>query len=245
MIYFFSDVHLGFNTPDIERQKENMLFGFLDEISKDAEKIVIVGDFFDYWFDWKRTIPKDYYRTLAKIDELVSKNIEIEYLIGNHDFGHYRFFKEKFGITPIENDIERVYYNKKFYISHGDGKSYNDAGYRFIKRILRNKFNQGVYRLLHPDLSIWLASRSSKKSRGWTGGKNYGENDGMRDFAFSKIDEGFDYVIMGHRHKVEYLPHNNGIYINLGDWLALKPHYAKFDGEQLQLLELNLENEEK
>lgn len=244
MIYFFSDVHLGFSTAEIERKKEDLLLNFLDEISKDAEKIIIVGDFFDYWFDWKRTIPKDYYRTLAKIDDLVSNKIEIEYLIGNHDFGHYRFFKEKLGITPIEGDIERVYFDKKFYISHGDGKSYNDAGYRFIKRILRNKFNQSIYRLLHPDLSIWLASRSSKKSRGWTNEKNYGENDGMRDFAFKKIDEGFDYVIMGHRHKVEFLPHNNGLYINLGDWLNLQPHYASFDGEVLKLNELNLNNVE-
>jgi UDP-2,3-diacylglucosamine hydrolase len=244
MIYFFSDVHLGFSKPDIERKKEDILLNFLDNISKDAEKIVIVGDFFDYWFDWKRTIPKDYYRTLAKIDELVSKNIEIEYLIGNHDFGHYRFFKEKFGITPIENDIERNYYNKKFYISHGDGKSYNDRCYKFIKRILRNKFNQSVYRLFHPDFSIWLASRSSKKSRDLTGDKNYGHQDGMRDFAFKKIDEGFDYVIMGHRHKVEFLPHNNGIYVNLGDWLKLKPHYATFDGEILKLNELHYDNVE-
>ncbi|HOV91840.1 MAG TPA: UDP-2,3-diacylglucosamine diphosphatase [Candidatus Kapabacteria bacterium] len=242
MIYFFSDVHLGFSNPEIERQKEDLLLNFLDEISKDAEKIIIVGDFFDYWFDWKRTIPKDYYRTLAKIDELIRKNIEIEYLIGNHDFGHYRFFKEKFGIIPIENDIERTYYNKKFYISHGDGKSNNDGGYRFIKHILRSKFNQSIYRILHPDFSIWLASKSSKKSRGFTSEKKYGKQDGMRDFAFKKIDEGYDYVIMGHRHKVEYLTHNSGAYINLGDWLNLKPHYASFDGNILQLNEINLDN---
>ncbi|HRS01053.1 MAG TPA: UDP-2,3-diacylglucosamine diphosphatase [Bacteroidota bacterium] len=242
MIYFFSDVHLGFSSREIERKKEDLMLNFLDEISKDAEKIVIVGDFFDYWFDWNRTIPKDNYRTLAKLDELIQKKIEIEYLIGNHDFGHYRFFKENLGIVPIENDIERVFYNKKFYISHGDGKSYNDGGYRCMKRILRNKFNQRLYRLLHPDFSIWLASKSSKKSRGMTGVKNYGESDGMRDFAFKKIDEGFDYVIMGHRHKVEYLPYNSGIYINLGDWLELKPHYASFDGEILQLNEISFDN---
>jgi UDP-2,3-diacylglucosamine hydrolase len=234
MIYFISDIHLGFQSRSEDRKNEEILLTFLEKIQSNTDTLVIVGDLFDYWFDYGKVIPKNYYRSLTAIDKLVRSGMKIEYIIGNHDFGHYRFFKEEFGITPSEGDIEREYNGKKFYLSHGDGKSNNDTGYRILKKILRSRLNQNLFRKIHPDIGIWLASGSSRKSRHYTDTKYYGEVDGMREFAYKKIEEGFDYVIMGHSHKLGITSHKNGFYVNLGEWIK-NPHFAVFDGEKLEL----------
>ncbi len=237
MIYFISDVHLGFKPKNENKELEDMLILFLDKIKADAEKLFIVGDLFDYWFDYKTVIPKDFVRTLAKLLELKHEGIEIAYLIGNHDFGHYTFFSEELDIKIYHNDIQVNLNNKKFYLSHGDGKGYNDTGYKILKKILRSKLNQKIYRLLHPDFGIWLASGSSRKSRHYTDKKNYGETDGQKDFAFKTIDNGFDFVVMGHSHKLELTQHNTGFYVNLGDWIKV-PYFARFDGKELILIKV-------
>jgi UDP-2,3-diacylglucosamine hydrolase len=131
--------------------------------------------------------------------------------------------------------LREIINGKKFYISHGDGKAYNDLGYKILKKILRNKISQRLYYILHPDMGIGLASTSSKKSRNYTDNKDYSKKDGQRDFAISKINEGYDFVIMGHRHLFIEEQIGNGKYINLGEWLT-EPHYAVFDGNDIRLL---------
>ena len=138
MIYFISDAHLGHEKKDINRTVEDTLIAFLGKIQSDCEKLFIVGDLFDYWFEYKSVIPKIYIRTLAALINLKDKGIPIEYIMGNHDFGHYKYFEEEMGIPVFRDDIEREINGKKFYISHGDGKSYNDTGYLILKKILRN-----------------------------------------------------------------------------------------------------------
>lgn len=234
MIYFVSDLHLGVTERKEDRKREDLFLSLLDRIKPDCEKLYLVGDIFDYWFDYKTVIPKNFYRTLAKLREFTDAGIEIEYLMGNHDFGHRSFFKEELGIEVISTDIERVHNGKKFYISHGDGKADNDTGYLILRSILRNKIANFIYRIIHPDIGIGLASGSSKKSRSYTDTKDYGENEGMVNFAKKKIDEGFDYVIMGHRHKRIELKHANGTYYNLGEWIN-EPRYGTFDGNEFRL----------
>lgn len=238
MIYFISDIHLGFYKREKDKILENKLLKFFDLIHKD-ETLVIIGDLFDYWFDYREVIPSNFYRTVQKLFELREKQVKIIYLIGNHDFGHYNFFKEELGILPIENDLEIELLGKKFYLSHGDGKSYNDNGYKILKVILRSKWAQKMYRWLHPDFGIWLASGSSRKSRHYTESKDFGPRDGLKDFAINKIEEGFDYVVMGHRHKLEITQHKQGFYINLGTWLS-KPIYGLFDGLHFKIVELEI-----
>lgn len=234
MIYFVSDLHLGVTERKEDRKREDLFLSLLDRIKPDCEKLYLVGDIFDYWFDYKTVIPKNFYRTLAKLREYTDAGIEIEYLMGNHDFGHRSFFKEELGIEVISTDIERVHNGKKFYISHGDGKADNDTGYLILRSILRNKVANFIYRIIHPDVGIGLASGSSKKSRSYTDTKDYGENEGMVNFAKKKIDEGFDYVIMGHRHKRLELKHGKGTYYNLGEWIH-EPSYGTFDGNEFRL----------
>ncbi len=238
MIYFVSDLHLGVLPRNEDKVREDKFLHFLEMIKHDCKKLYLVGDIFDYWFDYKTVIPKDFYRTLAKLKELTESGIEIEYIMGNHDFGHRDFFRNELGIEVLESDIEREHGGKKFYISHGDGKADNDTGYLILRSILRNKISNKLYRFIHPDLGIGVASGSSKKSRAHTSSKEYGENEGMVKFAKKKIDEGFDYVIMGHRHKKLVLEYNGGNYINLGEWI-IDPSYGKFDGEKFELISLS------
>ncbi|GAB1430488.1 UDP-2,3-diacylglucosamine diphosphatase [Ignavibacteria bacterium] len=238
MTYFFSDVHLGYYIRSADRRREDMLIQFLEHISQDAEKIYIVGDLFDYWFEYNTVIPKYFYRSVAAMERIVRSGTKIEYLMGNHDFGHQRFFAEEIGITIERGDIECEIGNKRFFIAHGDGKVKNDGGYLILRAILRNKLSIKLFQWLHPDVGIWLASRSSRASRRYTDAKEFGTEDGLSEFAAKKITEGFDYVIMGHRHHAGKYRLGNGWYLNLGHWLGnAPPTYARFDGSDVELLD--------
>lgn len=220
--YFISDVHLGLESKGKEKLKQKVLLKFFDDIKSDAKELFIVGDLFDYWIEYKHVVPKGHYRVLSKIDELVESGVKITYLAGNHDFWRGDYFKEEFGIDVSDKPIERTIEGKKFFIHHGDGLAYNDTGYKVLKKILRNKGSQFFYGLLHPDIGISLAKRTSHKSRGFTSKKDYTEKDGMRDYAQIKCEEGFDYVLMGHRHlpaKISSEKFPGRFYINLGDWI--------------------------
>lgn len=243
MHYFISDVHLGFYNRTKDKTREDLFLCLLDKISINAEKIYLVGDIFDFWFDYNTVIPKEFYRTLAKLLELKSKGIEIVYLMGNHDFGHYKFFKDELGIEVLQTDLDIKIGNKKFYIAHGDGKAYNDTGYLILKKILRSKWANKTFRFLHPDFGIWLASNSSQSSRAYTDKKDFSEKDGLKDFALKKIEEEFDYVIMGHKHQKSIIKHEYelngmnkyGYYINLGEWFN-DPQVGVFENDELKLL---------
>lgn len=237
MLYFISDIHFGLYDRKVELQREEFFFTFLKGIDNSCSKLFIVGDLFDYWFDYHKVIPKNFYRIVAKLYEFKSKGNEIIYLMGNHDFGHYNFFQQELGIEVIENDLEIESHKKKFFISHGDDKVPNDYGYLFLRKILRNPFAKKFFRLLHPDFGIAIANNSSKKSRKYTLTKFNSENDLLIEFAKKKIEEGFDFVILGHTHKAGITNFNKGIYVNLGSWLD-SPKFALFDGNDLKLLEV-------
>ena len=239
MIYFISDVHLGLFHREKDLPREQLLLEFLRAISRDCKTLYMVGDIFDYWFEYKTVVPKYFYRTLAALRWMRDSGIEIEYIMGNHDFGHHDFFEKELDIKIYTGDIEREINGKKFYLSHGDGKSYKDTGYKMLKKILRNKTAQWMFTKLHPDFGIGLASHSSKSSRAYPDNKDFNEaeGDGMRDFAIHKIEEGFDYVIMGHRHKLIEERISKGFYINLGDWFS-EPCCGRFDGKKFELVKV-------
>lgn len=236
--YFFSDAHLGLGTKEEERLKEQRILTFLDFVQKDAQHLFIVGDLFDAWFEYKTVIPKGFHRVLTKLEDLVRSNIAVHYLAGNHDYWMGTFFREDLGIKTYYEPFDVTLNDKKIYIHHGDGLATNDAGYRFLKKILRSPLNIWLYSLLHPDIGITIAKKSSKKSRHYTSTKDYGEQDGMRAFALKKIQEGYHIVIMGHRHQPEYEEIGNGIYINLGDWMQHFT-YAVLVNDKVELKQWN------
>ncbi|MCI0448824.1 MAG: UDP-2,3-diacylglucosamine diphosphatase [Chlorobi bacterium] len=220
--YFFSDVHLGLRTKEEEKEKERKLTGFLEAIRNDAGKIFIVGDLFDCWIEYRKVVPKGYYKTLAKLNEIVEQGVEVSFFSGNHDFWLNTYLRDDVGLKLHHDFLETEIDGKRFYILHGDGLSKGDIGYKIVKKILRNRLNQFLYSWLHPDIGIWLAQGSSRKSREHTEDKSHG-GSGMKEFAEKKVSEGFDYVIMGHYHKPQNeeltITNRKGYYITLGDWI--------------------------
>jgi UDP-2,3-diacylglucosamine hydrolase len=228
-VYFISDVYLGYGTRDYDRIREALLVRLLRRIGDDAAHLFLVGDLFDAWFDYRRVIPRDHVRTLAVLAELRARGLPVTYLIGNHDFGHYTYFRDDLGIPPIGGDVEATITGRRFYVAHGDGKAHNDTGYLILRGILRNGLAQRLYRWLHPDLGIGLASTTSHTSRDYTGAKEYGASDGLRDFALARLAGGYDVVVMGHRHEVRTEEANGGLYVNLGHWLGRTPTFGVYD----------------
>jgi UDP-2,3-diacylglucosamine hydrolase len=233
--YFISDCHLGFGNDRVaDRVREELLLTVLEKIksearSGEAKYLFIVGDLFDSWFEYRQVIPKRHIRTLAMLAD-IRKLIPVEYLMGNHDFGHRNYFRDELNIPIYGGDIERELLGKKFYIAHGDGKALNDTGYLILQKILRNKFLLWCFSWIHPDIGIWIAERMSGGSRAYTDTRDaLQKQDGLRIFAEKKITrEHFDYVVMGHRHKPQEDQIGNGWYINLGDWLKSYT-YGRFD----------------
>jgi UDP-2,3-diacylglucosamine hydrolase len=234
-IYFFSDAHLGIGTQETDYQKEIRIVSFLETVLKDGKELFIVGDLFDYWFEYRSVVPRGYVRLLGKLAALTDAGVNISYLTGNHDFWMKGYLQEELGIRIQSEPIERIFAGKRFYICHGDGVDPTDRGYRFLKRVFRNRLNIWMFSLLHPDLATWLARRSSSTSRKHTGQKTR-EDRYLLEFASRKIDEGYDVVIMGHSHAPALELVNGGTYINLGDWIR-HDTYAVFDGRSVTLRE--------
>ncbi|HTK82596.1 MAG TPA: UDP-2,3-diacylglucosamine diphosphatase [Bacteroidota bacterium] len=227
IVYFISDAHLGLGSHDEERAKETKLLNFLEHIRNEASELFIVGDLFDAWFEYRTVVPKGFHRLFAMLDDFTQRGIRVHYLAGNHDYWIRDFFGEHLGMKTYHDAFDITVDGKKIYIHHGDGLASKDTGYRILKGILRSKINIWLYSWLHPDLGISLARSSSRKSRHYTSTKDYGEHDAMESFAKKKIDEGYDMIIMGHRHRPAFVEYKNGVYINLGDWISHNS-YAEF-----------------
>jgi UDP-2,3-diacylglucosamine hydrolase len=233
-IFFVSDTHFGLQSPEKESVKEMKFLAFLDHVAAEGEQLYILGDLFDYWFEYNHVIPRGYHRVLTKLGDIVRSGIRVEYLAGNHDFWLRDFFPVDLGILVHKEPILREHNGRKFYLHHGDGLALRDTGYRILKRILRNPINIFLFSLIHPDIAASIAKKLSRKSREYTATKDYGETDGMILIAGARIAEGCDYVIMGHRHVPLERHIEKGIYINLGDWIT-HDTFAEFNSEELHL----------
>jgi len=235
--FFISDIHLGLDTPEKEKAKEDKLLKFIEFASGNCDELFIMGDLFDYWFEYRRVYQKGYFRTLTAIHELVQKGITVHYFIGNHDFLHRDFFTRDLGVKLYPEEVSLTLNGRKFYLGHGDGLVKNDYGYLIVKKVLRNRVAQFLFSLIHPDLGIRIASGTSKKSRKYTSGKDYGELDGLTQKAEEMIDSGFDFVIFGHLHRRKFIKYKNGTYINLGTWLR-QPCYGRFENGVFEIVDL-------
>lgn len=231
VVTFISDVHLGFGDRTLDLKREEQLLSVLSQCRHTTSHLFLVGDIFDYWFDYHTVVPRRFVRTLAALHEIRESGIPITYLMGNHDFGHFRYFTEELGIEVDSGDVEADINGARVYVSHGDGKAYRDGGYLLLRALLRNPIAQWLYRWIHPDLGLPLASRTSHGSRAFTDDKAYGK-DGLHDFGCALIDQGYDLVIMGHRHHAQVVEHGNGLYVNLGHWLGSTPTYGTYSPEQ-------------
>ncbi len=235
---FISDIHLGLQQAATERRKERQLVKFLKFAQTNCKELFIVGDLFDYWFEYKRVYQKGFFRTLTALQDLSENGIKIHYFIGNHDFMHLNFFRDEIGAQMYDGPLDITLNGKRFFIGHGDGLVKNDLGYNILKKILRNRTLQKLYSWIHPDIGVSLASRTSKSSRDYTTKKDYGVEDGLFDTAKAKIDEGFDYVLFGHLHRRSFLKYKGGYYINLGSWLDM-PCYGIYRQDKFEIVDWN------
>jgi len=236
--FFLSDIHLGLGTRETERAKEDRLLAFLRAIAPTARTLFILGDLFDFWFEYRTVIPKGFHRTLTALQELAEAGTVIHYLAGNHDYWMGDFFPGELGIQTHAEAFEVTIDGKRIQMHHGDGLAGNDLGYRLIKPVLRHRLSIRLYRWLHPDIGIRLARGSSRTSRGYTSAKDYGEDEGMLAYAAGRFAAGCDIVVMGHRHRPSLKKLPGGVYVNLGDWITYNS-YARMDNGMIELMTWN------
>jgi UDP-2,3-diacylglucosamine hydrolase len=235
-LFFISDLHLGLQNKEAEEKKELKLIEFLEFINKKGNILFILGDLFDYWFEYKYVLQKGYFNIFTKLKNLTDNGVTVYYLIGNHDFFHRDFFEKYLNIKIIKTEYEYNFMGKRFFLGHGDGLVKKDTGYKILKKVLRNKFFQFLFYLIHPDLGITIARNTSKTSREYTEYKDYGETDGLFETAKKKIEQGFDFVVFGHSHTRDSKFYNGGQYINLGTWLS-RPCYATLKDNKLEIID--------
>jgi UDP-2,3-diacylglucosamine hydrolase len=234
LIYFISDVHLGEQPVHLEKVRVKQFIEFLREVEKSASSVFLVGDLFDFWFEYKYVIPKKHFAVVHQLARMREKNIKITYLAGNHDFWLGKFFDRELGIRTINNEWTGEIDEKRFYLFHGDGVAKKDSGYRFLKKVLRNPISIKLYQWIHPDWGIPFARFVSGSSRQYTNRIDLNDHSDYIEFAQEQFKEGFDYVIMGHRHNPYVHEENGKKYINLGDWLH-HFSYAVYDGNDLEI----------
>jgi len=239
-IYFLSDFHLG--APDFKSslEREKKIVRFLDIAMQDAAAIFIVGDLFDFWYEYRTVVPKGYTRILGKMASITDSGISMYFFVGNHDMWMKGYFEKELNIPVYFEPKIFEFNNKRFYIGHGDGLGPGDHGYKFIKKIFRNPICQWLFGILPPAIGVGIAnymSRSSRAATGQTDARFLGEeNEWLITYSKEILQQQpFDYFIFGHRHlPIDFQLTENSRYINLGDWIKYDS-YAVFDGSQLEL----------
>ncbi|MBN2372933.1 UDP-2,3-diacylglucosamine diphosphatase [bacterium] len=243
-IYFISDIHLG--TPDYDKslEREKKLVKWLSGAMADAGEIFLLGDIFDFWFEYKSTVPRGYTRFLGKLAEVTDSGIPVHYFTGNHDLWIFDYLPRETGVTVHRNPIKKIINGKIFMMGHGDGLGPFDPGSKIMKRIFTNRLAQRLFSLIHPDIGIKLARYLSKKSRESLPDEEFsfkGEDRESLVLYAKKIllQEHIDYFIFGHRHIPVVLELNKkSKLINIGDWITYFS-YAVFDGKEVGLLQFH------
>ena len=240
-IYFLGDFHLGVPDAASSLTREKRIVAFLDEAAKDAAEIILMGDLFDFWFEYSYAVPRGHVRFLGKIAELTDRGVPVHLFIGNHDMWIFDYLPKETGVMVHRAPIERTIGGRTFLIGHGDGLGPGDHGYKFMKRIFRNPVCQWAFARLHPNFGLWLgdlfSSQSRKKSyendRKWLGA----DKEWLVQYCKEQLTRThYDYMLFGHRHlpiDMEVKPGSR--YINLGDWITYFT-YGVFDGTEVKLM---------
>lgn len=239
-IYFLSDFHLGAPNKEQSLVREKKIVQFLDEIKNNAAVIFLVGDLFDFWYEYRKVVPKGYVRLLGKLAEITDAGIPVHVFVGNHDMWMKGYFQEELNIPVYFEPKEFTFNNKKFLIGHGDGLGPGDGGYKMLKKIFRNPVCQWLFGILPPYLGMGLANFLSRRSRAQTGATEevfLGEDkEWLIIYCKELLKKNiYDFFVFGHRHlPIDFRLSDKSRYINLGDWIRYFS-YASFDGEQLEL----------
>ena len=243
-IYFASDFHLGIPDYKSSLVREKMLVSWLDLARKDASEIFLMGDIFDFWFEYKTVIPKGYVRLLGKLAQITEDGIPVHLFTGNHDIWAFEYLQKEVNIQLHAHPETRKMMGRMFYLAHGDGLGPGDNGYKFLKKVFSSRFNQFLFRWLHPDIGAKMGLYFSGKSRLANMIKEDKkenlsriEDEMLFKYASGLLNQGLeaDYFVFGHRHRPVDVELKPGCHmVILGDWLT-NFTYAEFDGKFLSL----------
>ena len=241
-IYFASDFHLGSPNLKESHKREKLIVSWLTKIEKDAKAIYLVGDIFDFWFEFKKVVPKGFVRFLGKLAELTDKGIAIHLFVGNHDLWIQDYLTEETGVTIHYKPIVVEEQEKKLLIGHGDGLGSGDYFYKILKQVFTSKVCHFLFARLHPNFSLSLAHKWSKSSRK-SSERPFASKEKELLFGYCKKMQKtnpVDYYVFGHRHiPLELKVDEKATYINLGEWILKNTYAVLKDGE------LNLETYNK
>ena len=241
-IYFSSDNHLGAPTQEESFPREKKFVKWLDEVKEDAAAIFLLGDLFDFWFEYKTVVPKGFVRTLGKLAEIRDSGIPIYFFVGNHDLWMNDYFEKELNIPVYHSPQEFIINNKKILIGHGDGLGPGDKGYKRMKKVFTFPLFKWFFRWLHPDLGVKLGQYMSVKNKLISGEEDATflgeENEWLAQYCKRKLREKhYDYFVFGHRHlPLEIQLQENSRYVNLGDWIQYFT-YGEFDEDTIRLKE--------
>lgn len=238
-IYFASDFHLGAPNYNESRKREALIVSWLNFIEPTCSELFLMGDVFDFWFEYGKVIPKGFIRLQGKLAQMADSGIKIYFFKGNHDMWVNDYFTKEIGIMIISDELVIERNHKKFYLHHGDGLGPGDAKYKFLRKVFRNRFCQWLFAVLPPRIGLFIAN-------GWSGSSRIAndkkevflgeENEWLAIFAKEELQkEHYDYFIFGHRHlPLDIRLTNNSRYVNIGEWINYNS-YGVFDGEELTL----------
>jgi len=239
-IFFISDFHLGAPNYATSLEREKIIVRFLDEIKNDAAGIFIVGDMFDFWYEYRQVVPKGYVRLLGKLAELSDAGVSLHFFVGNHDMWMRDYFQKELNIPVYYEPREFEIKGKRFLIGHGDGLGPGDHGYKRLKKLFRNPACKWLFGILPPVAGMGLANYLSRRSRAQTGAIEevfLGEDNEWLIIYCKEVlkQNNIDFFVFGHRHlPIDYRLTDGSRYINLGDWISYYT-YAVFDGNELLL----------
>ncbi len=237
-IYFASDQHFGAPTYKKSKIREKIFLDWLNNIKKDAQVLFLLGDLFDFWFEYKHVVPKGFVRILGKLAELTDSGVKIIFFTGNHDLWMHNYLQKEIGLLLFTHKQTFKINGKIFLIGHGDGLGPGDKGYKRMKKVFTSTFNKKLFGWLHPDLGMALGKYLSTKNKLLSGDSDVkflgAENEWLVQYAKKKLQEKhFDYFIFGHRHlPLEIKLTEKSTYINLGDWISYFT-YASFNGKEV------------
>lgn len=232
-VYFVADAHLGAN-EELEKRTVPALLCLLDEVARDGASLYVLGDLFDFWFEFKHGVPKIHIEVLAKLYELKGAGCPIVFLAGNHDFWMGNFLERELGATVCADSIECEIQGKRVFLSHGDGLATGDVGYKILKKILRSKINVALYRLIHPDVAVPFALACSRLGRKTSVAEMKLIAEKLfREVALKKFERGLDLVVMGHVHLPYEREHGGRKFFIVGDWIE-SLSYLVMEGGQVR-----------
>jgi UDP-2,3-diacylglucosamine hydrolase len=233
-IFFMADAHLGMDGTE-DRGRVRAIASFFERVKETGGALFILGDFFDFWFEYRSVIPSKHFQVLSSMKGLTSAGVEVSYIGGNHDYWIGGFLRDEIGLRLFNGPVELSAQGLRVYLAHGDGLAQRDRVYPVLRGLLHNRLTTAMYRLIHPDLGLPLAAGVSKLSRGVNPDWAPGDDDLWKIAGAPHFSRGFDAVVLGHIHKpLEITRGGKSLYV-LGDWITRRGYLLLRDSAFEQL----------